>query len=81
MSEIFPTRIRGRAVALATVGVWVVDTVYNYLFPVAQPLLGTSGAFLIFGIILLPQIFFVLKIMPETKGRTLEDIEESFARH
>jgi sugar porter (SP) family MFS transporter len=80
MSEIFPTRIRGRAVALATVGVWVVDTVYNYLFPVVQPLLGTSGAFLLFGIILLPQIFFVLKIMPETKGRSLENIEESFSR-
>jgi MFS transporter, SP family, arabinose:H+ symporter len=80
MSEIFPTRIRGRAVALATVGVWVVDTVYNYLFPVIQPMLGTSGAFLLFGLILLPQVFFVLKIMPETKGRSLENIEEEFSR-
>lgn len=79
MSEIFPTRIRGRAVAIATVGVWLVDTIYNYLFPVLQPLLSTSGIFLLFALILLPQIYFVLKIMPETKGRSLEEIEESFA--
>ena len=78
ISEIFPTRIRGRAVAIATFGVWAVDTVYNYLFPVLQPLLSTAGIFLIFGLILIPQIIFVLWFMPETKGRSLEEIEASF---
>lgn len=78
ISEIFPTRIRGRAVAIATFGVWAVDTVYNYLFPVLQPMLSTAGIFMIFGLILIPQIIFVLKFMPETKGRSLEEIEKSF---
>lgn len=81
ISEIFPTRIRGRAVAIATLGVWAVGTFYNYLFPVVQPLLSTAGIFLIFGLILIPQVFFVLFFMPETKGRSLEEIEASFQKN
>jgi len=78
MSEIFPTRIRGRAVAIATVAVWLADTIYNYLFPFAQRTLGPATCFFIFASILIPQAFFVWKIMPETKGRTLEEIEKSW---
>jgi sugar porter (SP) family MFS transporter len=81
MSEIFPTRIRGRAVAIATLAVWVTDTVYNFLFPLVEPHLGTSGSFFIFALVLLPQLLFVWKIMPETKGRTLEEIELSWLKH
>jgi sugar porter (SP) family MFS transporter len=75
MSEIFPTRIRGRAMAIATLAVWVTDCVYNQMFPIVRDSLGVPGSFFIFAAVLVPQFFFVWKIMPETKGRTLEEIE------
>ncbi len=81
MSEIFPTRIRGRAVAIATVAVWLADAIYNVIFPWAERRLGVAACFFVFAAVLIPQFFFVLYVMPETKGRTLEEIEKSWTRH
>jgi MFS transporter, SP family, arabinose:H+ symporter len=78
MSEIFPTRIRGRAMAIATLAVWVTDGIYNQLFPMVRGSLGVAGSFFVFAAVLVPQFFFVWKVMPETKGRTLEEIEQSW---
>jgi MFS family permease len=78
MSEIFPTKIRGRAMAIATLAVWVTDGIYNQLFPMLRSLLGVSGSFFMFALMLLPQLLFIWKVMPETKGRTLEEIERSW---
>jgi MFS transporter, SP family, arabinose:H+ symporter len=78
MSEIFPTKIRGRAMAIATLAVWVTDGIYNQFFPLLRNKLGIAGSFFMFSILLLPQILFAWKIMPETKGRTLEEIERSW---
>jgi sugar porter (SP) family MFS transporter len=78
MSEIFPTRIRGRAMAIATLAVWVTDIVYNQFFPMLRNRLGVSGSFFMFSAVLIPQLFFIWKIMPETKGRTLEEIESAW---
>lgn len=80
MSEIFPTKIRGRAMAIATLAVWITDGVYNQLFPRIRDNLGISGTFFIFAVALLPQFVFIWKIMPETKKRTLEAIEGSWIR-
>ncbi|MCX6968983.1 MAG: sugar porter family MFS transporter [Verrucomicrobia bacterium] len=80
MSEIFPTKIRGRAIAIATVAVWLGDTVTNYFFPWAREHWGPAVCFFVFAAVLVPQLIFVLTVMPETKGQTLEEIEESFAR-
>jgi sugar porter (SP) family MFS transporter len=80
MSEIFPTRIRGRAMAIATLAVWVTDGVLNQLFPVARESLGVAGTFFLFAAFLIPQFFFVVKVMPETKNRTLEEIESSWIK-
>jgi MFS family permease len=80
MSEIFPTRIRGRAVAIATLAVWVTDGVYNQLFPMVRNSLGMAGSFLIFAAVLVPQFFFIWKVMPETGGRSLEQIERSWTK-
>lgn len=79
MSEIFPTKIRGRAMAIATLAVWVTDGIYNQFFPLLRNRLGISGSFFMFATLLVPQLFFIWKVMPETKGRTLEDIERSWA--
>ncbi len=76
MSEVFPTRIRGRAVAISSLAVWTADAVLNQLFPLLRDGWGKSATFYTFAAILIPQFFFVWKIMPETKGKTLEEIEK-----
>ncbi len=78
MSEIFPTKIRGRAMAIATLAVWVTDGIYNQFFPLLRNWMGISGSFFMFSALLIPQLFFIWKAMPETKGRTLEEIERSW---
>lgn len=79
MSEIFPTRIRGRAMAIATLAVWTTDGIYNQCFPLLRDTLGISATFFIFAAVLLPQFLFIWKVMPETRGRTLEAIEQSWS--
>lgn len=90
MSEIFPTRIRGRAVAIATLAVWATDWIYNQLYPVVtegflfkhvSESTGIGIVFFCFAIVLVPQILFVIWVMPETKNRTLEEIEQSWMKH
>ncbi len=78
MSEVFPTRIRGRAVAISSLAVWTADAVLNQLFPILRDTWGKHVTFFVFAMILVPQFFFVWRIMPETKGRSLEDIERSW---
>ena len=80
MSEIFPTKIRGRAVAIATLALWMTDVVLNHVFPIIRDRLGVETGFFLFACFLIPQFFFVWKIMPETKGRTLEEIEKSWTK-
>ncbi len=81
MSEVFPTRIRGRAVAISSLAVWTADALLNQLFPLMRDHWGKSNTFYVFAAVLIPQFFFVWKIMPETKGRSLEEIEKSWLKH
>jgi len=81
MSEIFPTQLRGRAIAIATTAVWLGDAVVNYLFPWVRDHWGAATCFFAFALALVPQIFVVWLVMPETKGRTLEEIEQSYLHH
>jgi len=78
MSEIFPTAIRGRAMALATLAVWATDFLCNQAFPPVRDAFGVAGAFFFFAGVLIPQLFFAWKVMPETRGRSLEEIERSW---
>ncbi len=78
MSEVFPTRIRGRAMAISSLAVWLAGALVNQIFPIIRDSWGKNMTFFIFAAILIPQFFFVWKIMPETKGRSLEEIERSF---
>jgi sugar porter (SP) family MFS transporter len=78
MSEVFPTRIRGRAVAITSLTVWASDAIVNQLFPMVRDSWGKDMTFYVFAAILIPQFYFVWKLMPETKGRTLEEIEKSW---
>jgi SP family xylose:H+ symportor-like MFS transporter len=81
LSEIFPTRIRGRAMAVATVCLWVANYVISQTFPMMDEhpwLLETfhhAFPFWLYGFFCLVLLLFVRAFVPETKGKTLEEIE------
>lgn len=75
ISEIFPTRMRGTAVAVATLFLWITDVFLNQFFPAIREGIGIGNSFLFFAACLLVQLIFVWRVMPETKGRSLEEIE------
>jgi len=78
--EIFPNRVRGRAVSIATFANWTTNTASALLFPWYAAALGMHVSFLTAaGICLVATIFF-WRFVPETKGRSLEEIEQSWSR-
>ncbi|WP_364141275.1 sugar porter family MFS transporter [Paenibacillus sp. LPE1-1-1.1] len=80
MSEIFPNRIRGKATAIAAMVLWAADYLVSQTFP---PLLGSAGpaaTFWIYGAMALIAFLFTWRIVPETKGKSLEEIESLWAK-
>ncbi len=81
LSEIFPTRIRGRAMAIATVCLWIANYLVSQTFPMMDqnPWLVANFhrgfPFWLYGAFCIVLFFFVRAFVPETKGRTLEQIE------
>lgn len=73
MAELFPTKIRGQAMALATFSLFGANWVIAQLFPVGMEYLGESATFWLLALITLPTFFFIWKILPETKGKALEE--------
>ncbi|KQQ21847.1 MFS transporter [Rathayibacter sp. Leaf299] len=78
LSEIFPLAIRGFAMGIAVFVLWTVNAVISFAFPIVNAALGSTGTFALFVAINLVSLFFVFKAVPETKGRSLEDIETDF---
>jgi len=76
LSEIFPNSIRGTAMAIATSGLWMACFALTYTFPLLNKLLHASGTFWLYGLICLSGFLFILKKLPETKGKSLEEIEK-----
>ena len=81
LSEIFPTRIRGRAMSIATICLWIACTVLTMTFLSLVKAVTATGAFLIYSGMCVVTFFIVWRFVPETKGRSLEEIERSWARH
>jgi sugar porter (SP) family MFS transporter len=80
LSEIFPNRIRGAAMALSTFTLWVACFILTYTFPLLNSGLGAAGTFWVYaGICLLGFIFILIKLS-ETKGKSLEDIENELVK-
>jgi MFS family permease len=75
LSEIFPGRVRGTAMAIATASLWAACFVLTYTFPLLNSALGTAGTFWVYACVCLVGFFGVKRCLPETKGRTLEHIE------
>jgi sugar porter (SP) family MFS transporter len=78
MSEIFPTRIRGRAMSLATISLWAACLVVTLTFLRIAEKLTMGGAFWLYAGICVVNFAFVAWLVPETKGKTLEQIERSW---
>ena len=80
LSEIFPNRLRAVAVAFCTFALWMASFILTFTFPMLNAALGTYGTFWIYsGICLLGFLFFLYKL-PETKGKSLEELENKLIR-
>jgi len=80
LSEIFPNRIRGLAMSVATFALWSACFILTYTFPLLNQILKASGTFWLYGFICVLGFWFILKKLPETKGKSLEEIEREMAR-
>jgi len=81
IAEIFPTKIRGIAVSVATCALWTACFALAYGFPVMLEWLQASQTFFVFSGICFVYFFILLKYVPETKGKTLEQFEQEIIRH
>jgi MFS transporter, SP family, arabinose:H+ symporter len=75
ISEIFPTSIRGRAMSVATFSLWVGCWLVSQMVPPLKEAIGLSCTFWMFAVLCFPAILLTWKVIPETKGKTLEEIE------
>ena len=80
LSEIFPVRIRGMAMALSTFFLWVACFFLTYTFPILNESVGAAGIFWLYGGICLAGFFFIRSKLPETKGKTLEELEKELIK-
>jgi MFS family permease len=76
ISEIFPNRIRGAAVSIAVSALWIASFILTFTFPAILGAIGSAGAFWLYSGICFGGFAFIWWRVPETKGRTLEQIEQ-----
>ena len=87
LSEIFPTKIRGRAMGIATVCLWLANTVVSQTFPMMDEnkflieKFNHGFPFFLYGSMCIVLILFMLKYVPETKGKSLEEIEKMWIKN
>ncbi|MEB7825009.1 sugar porter family MFS transporter [Staphylococcus chromogenes] len=75
LPELFPMRARGAATGIAALVLSIGSLLVAYLFPIISSVLNVQQVFLIFAVIGIIAFFFVMKFLPETRGRSLEQIE------
>ncbi len=81
ISEIFPNQVRAKGQTLGSSTHWVMATLIAFSFPYITGKIGESWTFLFFTCMMVFQLFFVWKVMPETKGKSLEQIEHTLTMH
>ena len=81
LAEIFPNRIRGIAMATCTFALWVGCCTLTFSFPSMNAALGSSGTFWIYSAICLFAFIFLWRRCPETKGKSLEELEKELVRN
>lgn len=80
LSEIFPAKMRGAMMALSTFCLWAASFLLTYTFPLLNEWLKASGTFWVYGGICLAGFFFIRSYLPETKGKSLEQIEKEITK-
>jgi SP family xylose:H+ symportor-like MFS transporter len=81
ISEIFPNKIRGVASSVAIVSLWGAYFILVFTFPILAKQLGAYGPFYLYAVICFLGFLFVLRKVKETKGQTLEELEDNLIRH
>lgn len=80
ISEIFPNRIRGAAMSVAVTSLWIACFILTYTFPFLNNKLGSAGTFWLYAAICVGGFTFILLKLPETKGKSLEEIERQLVK-
>lgn len=86
LSEIFPTKIRGRAMAIATICLWAANTIVSQTFPMMNEnswlveKFHHGFPFWVYGAFCVIEVLFIIFFVPETKGKTLEEIEKHWMK-
>jgi len=75
ISEIYPTRVRGLAMSVATVANWLANLVVALTFPELVSLVGESTSFVLYAALTVASLVFIWRLVPETRGKTLEQIQ------
>lgn len=80
VSEIFPNAVRGVAMSVATFCLWSACFILTYTFPLLNNALGAAGTFWIYGAICLAGFLFIGRCVPETRNKSLEEIEKELIK-
>ncbi|MEH6956909.1 sugar porter family MFS transporter [Neobacillus drentensis] len=78
IAEIFPVRLRGVGMGIATLFLWLCNFIVGLFFPTLLKVVGLSGTFFLFAVFGFIGVVFVAKNLPETRGLSLEQIEDNF---
>lgn len=81
ISEIFPLRLRGLGMGTAVCVLWVANFCVGLTFPILLEQVGLANTFFTFAFMSVLSVWFVVKYLPETKGHSLEKLEEFFVHH
>ncbi|QEK53112.1 sugar porter family MFS transporter [Pedobacter aquae] len=81
ISEIFPNEVRAKGQTLGSFTHWIMAAIVAFSFPYFAEKLGGGTTFMFFSVMMFLQLIFVWKMMPETKGKSLEQIETSMVMH
>lgn len=79
LSEMFPLRMRGFGMGTAVLFLWLTNAVLTYGFPIMLDITGLTGSYLVFLVLGVGCIAFLWKLLPNTSGRSLEELEEAFS--
>lgn len=80
ISEIFPNRIRGRAISISTVALWIAYSILVFTFPILAETLGEYVPFIAYALICLLGFVFIKTKLTETKGKSLEEVEKQLLK-
>lgn len=80
LSEMYPARVRGAAMSIAGFSLWIGTFLIGQLTPWLMSALSPAGVFWLFGVMCIPYMYITWKLVPETTGKSLEDIERMWQK-